>query len=47
MSRMQLSRAGKRVGRVKTASHHREESLTGHKRGEGTMEVTDFDAHHG
>lgn len=39
MSRIQLSRAGRQVRRVKTASHHREEASTGHKRGEGTTEL--------
>lgn len=47
MSRIQLSRARRRVRRVKTASHCREEASTGHKRCEGTAEPTDFDAHHG
>lgn len=47
MSRIQLSRARRQVRRVKTASHRREEASTGHKRGEGTVELTDFDAHHG
>lgn len=47
MSRIQLSRARRRVRRVKTAPHCREEASTGHKRGEGTAELTDFDAHHG
>ena len=47
MSRIQLSRARRQVRRVKTASYHREEASTGHKRGEGTAKLTDFDAHHG
>ena len=47
MSRTQLSRAGRQVRGVKTASHHREEVSTGHKRGEGTTELTDFNARHG
>lgn len=39
MSRIQLSRVGRRVRRVKTALHRRVEASTGHKRGEGTMEL--------
>lgn len=42
MSRTELSRARRQVRRVKTASHRREEASTGHKRGEGAEEVTDF-----
>lgn len=44
MSRMQLSRAGRQVRRVKTAPHHREEALIGYKRGEGMAKLTEFDA---
>lgn len=47
MSRIQLSRARRQVRRVKTASRHREETSTGHKRAEATAELTDFDSSHG
>jgi len=47
MPRIQLSRARRQVRKVKTASHLRDEASTGHKRSEGTAEVTDFDASSG
>ncbi len=46
-SKIQLSRARRRVRRVKTAPQGREGATTGHKTGEGTEELTDFDARHG
>lgn len=44
MSRTQLSRDGRQVRRVKTTSHHKDETSAGCKREEGTVKLTDFDA---
>lgn len=50
MSRRRLSRAGRQVRGVKTASHRREEAPTDHKKSRGgkkRKEMTNSDAHRG
>lgn len=47
MPKAELSRAGRRVREVKTASQWQDEALTGRKRGEGMARLSDFNAERG